>query len=1121
MSYVRHKSRAFRDAGDIPEVVRRRSEGRLKSYPSTEDARAWCDITDDRRQQILDYIISDIEQCSVGKYVPIDVIISTLLANKKSDCGKLQDEVDALKKKLEAYSKLEPKEEQKPMLDIQPRGVRRAADTVIAKTEETPDVCAAIKREQEGTSCAALDKYPDEDLKSLIIKKDAEIIALKNQLAAKQSELDQILAGKSMSGQPSHGFKEVEKERDNLKKELQASKHEIQSLKTRIDEPCVQEIEKLEKEIQRLKSKGQLTADEEAEIIRKEIDVLKKYCAKLATIQEENQALKIQVETLKKQPEVKPALAQRESLSSVATAVANMDIDTLRNELNNKIAKLNEVIAERDNLKEKIKQLEKELLKHQNLPDDIDTVRRKSEMLDSVSDECRKLRSSLESMKTVEQEMKTLKKRACKADKLQNDLDSVNKEIVSIRNKSAAEIQTLKSKNEEIVKERETYKKVAMEAKSMGEELKCLAHCAKEAEALKRERDCLKSKLQKLHGIEAQYRQLQHKVKYLENIQSEREMYKIKYEEMLGLECDCEMLKTQVDKFKDMDKDRSTLINQVRDCECCIAEQEEEIKKLIAHIDNMSKGNNEQQARLQREINNMKNELKQKNNVIATSEQQLSSVQEQLRKTIKGVSCETSCLRSRIAELQEQLSKKTNVETDKNDEDIVTQYEKAVLRIKALEKRINEYKADIERLTTENAALKQRQIAAMEGGAPVFDNDAFNKLKAQLENEQKKAMLAEAKLKEICEKQGISVPVIEVADVKRLSQAYEERLSQAKTEAELASSIKKQQDQEIKSLHSKYNDGLAKLQTSHEEVLKELDVEHAKELENLRSELRSSKETILTLERIMGSDKQSLISFKSSKKSAFEAASVKGSVRKTLSQKELSERGISERGSLNFEELKILHNKTCEATAALLHKCPTKHVAFTCGPLPNDEDRQRLIKRIAALENDLLKKQKHTQEKVGALQVAVRIERQRLQDFKNLLETEKNRNNELMCKIGAQSRTVANMQIERETMLKNSSFNEERLQSLVQHCEQKKRRIKKLEEDLAKQKAIHRKEMESLYNLQMRTPVPGSNNPTSRLCSSCSRRENKRRQSMDGEVDSHIPEVRLIKSIEFKQDVPN
>lgn len=58
-SYVNKKDRAFRDANTL-DLNPRRSEGRLKTYPSATDARAWCDETEERRQYIIDLIKKDI-----------------------------------------------------------------------------------------------------------------------------------------------------------------------------------------------------------------------------------------------------------------------------------------------------------------------------------------------------------------------------------------------------------------------------------------------------------------------------------------------------------------------------------------------------------------------------------------------------------------------------------------------------------------------------------------------------------------------------------------------------------------------------------------------------------------------------------------------------------------------------------------------------------------------------------------------------------------------------------------------------------------------------------------------------------------------------------------------------
>lgn len=60
-TYVHKKQRAFRDANNV-ELLPRRSEGRMKTYPSATDARAWCDETEERRQHIIELIRRDIKK---------------------------------------------------------------------------------------------------------------------------------------------------------------------------------------------------------------------------------------------------------------------------------------------------------------------------------------------------------------------------------------------------------------------------------------------------------------------------------------------------------------------------------------------------------------------------------------------------------------------------------------------------------------------------------------------------------------------------------------------------------------------------------------------------------------------------------------------------------------------------------------------------------------------------------------------------------------------------------------------------------------------------------------------------------------------------------------------------
>lgn len=120
---------------------------------------------------------------------------------------------------------------------------------------------------------------------------------------------------------------------------------------------------------------------------------------------------------------------------------------------------------------------------------------------------------------------------------------------------------------------------------------------AKEAEVLKVERDRMKMRLDELAGIEAEYMKLLDKTRGFDAIKSERDMYKKKYEELLGLECECDILRSQLERNKNVDKERDALQRQVRECECCIADQEDEIKRLVTHIDRISNNKDDQQVK--------------------------------------------------------------------------------------------------------------------------------------------------------------------------------------------------------------------------------------------------------------------------------------------------------------------------------------------------------------------------------------------------------------------------------------------------------------------------------------------------------------------------------------------
>ncbi|KAG5880205.1 hypothetical protein JTB14_018996 [Gonioctena quinquepunctata] len=86
-TFVNKGTGLFRDRGD--RLVRQRSEARMKTYPSADDLRAWCDHVEYRRQHILELMARDRERC-FGTLVPIHALIDIMLADKNSNISKLK-----------------------------------------------------------------------------------------------------------------------------------------------------------------------------------------------------------------------------------------------------------------------------------------------------------------------------------------------------------------------------------------------------------------------------------------------------------------------------------------------------------------------------------------------------------------------------------------------------------------------------------------------------------------------------------------------------------------------------------------------------------------------------------------------------------------------------------------------------------------------------------------------------------------------------------------------------------------------------------------------------------------------------------------------------------------------
>lgn len=81
-TFLARKEKVFIDYGDCcdcgePELARKRSDGRMKTYGSATDARVWATRDDDRRNYILDiikgpkYRVSQVKRSPFFSYVEL------------------------------------------------------------------------------------------------------------------------------------------------------------------------------------------------------------------------------------------------------------------------------------------------------------------------------------------------------------------------------------------------------------------------------------------------------------------------------------------------------------------------------------------------------------------------------------------------------------------------------------------------------------------------------------------------------------------------------------------------------------------------------------------------------------------------------------------------------------------------------------------------------------------------------------------------------------------------------------------------------------------------------------------------------------------------------------------
>ncbi|XP_044750937.1 restin homolog isoform X2 [Coccinella septempunctata] len=278
----------------------------------------------------------------------------------------------------------------------------------------------------------------------------------------------------------------------------------------------------------------------------------------------------------------------------------------------NKKQRLEDLMRERDDLRLRVSELEKQLAGCTDCP-------KNSEELGGVSaDELQKRLDQVIGLETKVQEL---------VNQLQDEETMAKNAVAQTRDPKEAE--KCKAKIAELEKELEKSK------------------------FLKVENAKLQMKIQELLYLEKSQDELKKKMGTLEG------EYKLKYDGLCKMENECNALRVQLANAKLLQKERDMLRRQVGDLECCVADLEDEIKRLVGHIDRLTQGRDEQQTKTQNAMSDIRVELEKKTLLIEKSEEKLATVQEELEKSINGVRSETQCYKTKIEDLEKIVAIKT------------------------------------------------------------------------------------------------------------------------------------------------------------------------------------------------------------------------------------------------------------------------------------------------------------------------------------------------------------------------------------------------------------------------------------------------------------------------------
>nr|CAD7428850.1 unnamed protein product [Timema monikensis] len=170
---------------------------------------------------------------------------------------------------------------------------------------------------------------------------------------------------------------------------------------------------------------------------------------------------------------------------------------------------------------------------------------------------------------------------------------------------------------------------------------------------------------------------------------------------------------------------------------------------------------------------------------------------------------------------------------------------------------------------------------------------------------------------------------------------------------------------------------------------------------------------------------------------------------------------------LTFAELSMLHQVVCSATSQMILQEGTPRLGFEVPEMPvtipglAPDDKRVLLQRVAALEVEVMKRHQEKQKKVYELESNLRKEKKRLHEMREVLNNEQRHNLELQNRIGLQSQSMADLEVQRDILQRRSSYHESRVHEYIGLLETERSKVRSLEDDLSKERG-HVKHLEAL-----------------------------------------------------------